>query len=117
MKIIYVDGGGGIDSKYCYFDLNTNKARIVHKKGLTNNQAEYSAILRALVDYQDCREPIKILSDSLNTINQLNHKFAINNEQLRKLAQQVWNMIPQMGSKITFVWIPRNQNIAGKLIE
>ena len=52
---------------------------------LTNNQAEYLAIITALKKFQNSSEEITIFSDSKNTVNQLNHEFAINNEQLRML--------------------------------
>lgn len=114
---IYVDGGAGRDPKYCYLVHPSGETRIVRQSSLTNNQAEYKAILRALVDHQDCKEPIQIFSDSKNTVEQINHNFAINNEQLRKLAKQVWELLPQMDApQITFTWVPRKENLAGKLI-
>lgn len=114
---IYVDGGGGADSKFCYLVHPTGETRIVRQPSLTNNQAEYKAVLRALVDHMDCKEPIEIISDSKNTVYQLNHEFAINNDKLRELATQVWALVPQMDSpKITFKWVSRKENLAGKLI-
>lgn len=114
---IYVDGGAGKQSKFCYLVQPSGKTRIVIQSGLTNNQAEYKAMLRALVDHQDVIEPIEIFSDSKNTVEQINHRFAINDSKLRELAMQVWSMLGQMDSKkITITWVPREKNLAGKLI-
>jgi len=47
--------------------------------------------------------------------NQLNHEFAINNEQLRILAQEAWGIIGKF-SNLSIVWIPRKENLAGKML-
>ncbi len=90
---VYVDGPGGSDSGYGYFVKETGESFYGKKPELTNNQAEYMAIISALNKYVDSDEEIIIYSDSKNTVNQLNHEFAINNEQLRDLARQAWSVI------------------------
>ena len=112
---IYVDGSGGIKSGYGFFVKETGESFFEEKPGLTNNQAEYLAIITALKKFQDSSEEITIFSDSKNTVNQLNHEFAINNEQLRALAQKSWLLIPKI-SKLKIKWIPRKENLAGKML-
>ena len=85
------------------------------KDGITNNQAEYLAIISALKKYVDSEEDILIYSDSKNTVNQLNHEYAINNERLRDLAREAWLIIGKI-PKLTILWIPRNENLAGKML-
>jgi len=117
MKTIYVDGGAGAKPHYGYLVKETGETKHTEEPGLTNNQAEYKAIIRALVDYQDSEDPIVIKSDSKNTVNQINHEYAINNPELRKLAQMVWSMLGQMETTdITFIWVPRKENLAGKML-
>ena len=82
---------------------------------LTNNQAEYLAIISALKKFVDSAEEITIYSDSKNTVNQLNHEFAINNEQLRNLAREAWSIIGKF-SNLSIEWIPRKENLAGKML-
>lgn len=116
MKLsIYVDGSGGSDSGYGYFVKETGESFYEKKPELTNNQAEYMAIISALSKYVDSNEEIIIYSDSKNTVNQLNHEFAINNEQLRDLARQSWNIIGKF-SNLSIVWVPRKENLAGKML-
>ena len=50
-----------------------------------------------------------------NTVNQLNHEFAINNEKLRDLARESWLIIGKF-SNLSIVWIPRKENLAGKML-
>ena len=112
---IFVDGAGGKKSGYGFFIKETGDSFYEEKPGLTNNQAEYLAIITALKKFQDSSEEVTIFSDSKNTVNQLNHEFAINNEQLRALAQEAWLLIPKI-SKLKIKWIPRKENLAGKML-
>jgi len=73
------------------------------------------AIISALNKYADSNVEITIYSDSKNTVNQLNHEFAINNEKLRNLAREAWGVIANF-SNLTIVWIPRKENLAGKML-
>jgi ribonuclease HI len=112
---VYVDGSGGSDSGYGYFVKETGESFYEKKPELTNNQAEYLAIISALKKYVNSDEEITIFSDSKNTVNQLNHEFAINNEQLRNLARQAWEIMGKF-SNLSITWIPRKENLAGKML-
>ena len=112
---IYVDGSGGSNSGYGFFVKETGESFYEKKDGITNNQAEYMAIIAALKKYVDSEEEILIYSDSKNTVKQLNHEYAINNEQLRNLAREAWLVIGKI-PKLTISWIPRNENLAGIML-
>ena len=116
MKIsIYVDGSGGPDSGFGFFVKETGESFYEKKPDITNNQAEYLAIIFALKKFVDTNDEITIFSDSKNTVNQLNHEFAINNEKLRDLARESWLIIGKF-SNLSIVWIPRKENLAGKML-
>ena len=112
---VYVDGAGGEKSGYGFFIKETGESFYENKSELTNNQAEYHAIIAALKKFQDSTDKITIFSDSKNTVNQLNHEFAINNEQLRALARESWLLIHQI-PELKIKWIPRKENLAGKML-
>jgi len=112
---VYVDGSGGTKSGYGYFVKETGESFYEKKPGITNNQAEYLAIISALKKFVESNDEITIYSDSRNTVFQLNHEYAINNEQLRSLAREAWSLIAKY-SKITLIWIPRKENLAGKML-
>ena len=112
---VYVDGAGGEKPGFGFFIKETGESFYEERSGLTNNQAEYLAIITALKKFQNSSKQIVIFSDSKNTVNQLNHEFAINNEQLRTLAQEAWLLIPKI-SDIQIKWIPRKENLAGKML-
>ena len=50
---IYVDGAGGENSGYGFFIKETGESFYENKSGLTNNQAEYHAIIIALKKFQN----------------------------------------------------------------
>ena len=112
---VYVDGAGGEKSGFGFFIKETGESFYEEKSDLTNNQAEYLAIITALKKFQNSSKQIVIFSDSKNTVNQLNHEFAINNEQLRTLAQDAWLLIPKI-QDLQIKWIPRKENLAGKML-
>jgi ribonuclease HI len=116
MKIsIFVDGSGGSNGGYGFFVKETGESFYEKKSEITNNQAEYMAIISALKKFVDSDNEIIIYSDSKNTVNQLNHEFAINNEKLRDLARESWVIIGKF-SNLSIVWIPRKENLAGKML-
>ena len=112
---IYVDGSGGANSGYGYFVKETGESFYEKKSDLTNNQAEYLAIISALKKYINSSDEITIYSDSKNTVNQLNHEFAINNETLRNLAREAWGIIGKF-SNLSIIWVSRKENLAGKML-
>ncbi len=112
---VYVDGSGGSDSGYGFFVKETGESFYEKKPNITNNQAEYLAIIAALKKFQDSDDEIMIYSDSKNTVSQLNHEFAINNEQLRELAREAWTLLAKF-SKLKLTWVPRSDNLAGKML-
>jgi len=112
---IYVDGSGGGNSGYGFYVKETGDSVYLKKPNITNNQAEYHAIIEALKKFVESKEEITIYSDSKNTVSQLNHEYAINNEQLRILAQEAWSLIARF-SNLKIEWIRRNENLAGKML-
>ncbi|MEO2220963.1 MAG: RNase H family protein, partial [Nitrosopumilus sp.] len=77
MKIsIFVDGSGGSNGGFGFFVKETGESFYEKKPEITNNQAEYMAIISALKKFVNSDDEITIYSDSKNTVNQLNHEFA-----------------------------------------
>lgn len=112
---VYVDGSGGPGSAYGYFVQETGKSLCTKEPGLTNNQAEYMAVIAALEAFADSDEEVVIYSDSKNTVSQLNHEYAINNGRLRELARQAWEIMAGYRD-LRIRWVPRGQNLAGRMM-
>ena len=112
---IFVDGSGGANSGFGYFIKETGESFYEKKSDITNNQAEYMAIISVLKNFSGIADEIVIYSDSKNTVSQLNHEYAINNDQLRSLAREAWELMIKLPN-LKIIWIPRNQNLAGKML-
>lgn len=111
---VYVDGAGGPNSGYGYFVKETGESRYKAEPGLTNNQAEYAAVLAALERFAGSGPPVTIYSDSKVVVSQLNHEYAINSPVLREMARKAWGMMASKNVEIR--WISRRENLAGKML-
>ena len=85
------------------------------EEGLTNNQAECRAILAA-VESLHVGARAEIRSDSENTCFQLKGERRILNPQLEELIQKINKVVFDRELTISFTWIPRRDNLAGKLL-
>jgi len=59
--------------------------------------------------------PVLVCSDSEVVVKQLSREYHIANDRLRKLAQQIWQQIQNVDVK--FAWVPRAENLAGKMLK
>lgn len=76
----------------------------------TNNIAEYTALLVGITEALDLGwKHVEIEGDSTLVINQVNGKWKINKDHLRKLYSQVKNELTKFDS-YTISWIPREAN-------
>lgn len=125
--IIYSDGGArgnpGPAAVGCVIKQeNQNEIEISKFIGeATNNQAEYQAVIEALkwvkenCDNEDIE--IEFFLDSQLVVEQLNQRYKIKNEGLKPLFWQIRELIIELGGKVTFTHIRREQNkVADKLV-
>ncbi len=122
--IIYTDGGSrgnpgkaGIGVVIC-----NEKDQPIKKFGeylgdnLTNNEAEYEAVIFALKKFRSVfgkaiteTAELNIRADSEFLVKQMNAEYKVTDEKIQKLFMQVWNL--QMDFKrVTFRHIPREKN-------
>lgn len=59
--------------------------------------------------------PVMVCSDNEVVVKQLSREYHIGNAKLRKRAQQIWQQIQNVDVK--FAWVPRAENIAGKMLK
>ncbi len=107
---IYTDGSG--DGRYVYAIPERKKVVLSRLKGITSNEAEYMAVLRALRENND--NNIKIISDSQLVVNQLSKSWKIKVDRLKRLATKIWELCE--GRNVQFYWVPRERNRAGKVL-
>jgi ribonuclease HI len=92
--VIYTDGGArGNPGPAAIGVLLVGESEKLHSEFLgtaTNNQAEYSALIRALEMAQDASaDSLECFSDSELMVNQLNGCYKVKNPELLKLYKRV----------------------------
>lgn len=76
----------------------------------TNNQAEYRALLAALVHAKKFGAThIQVFMDSQLVVEQLNRRYKVKNPDLQKRFIEIWNLLQEF-TKVTFAHVPREQN-------
>ena len=109
----YCDGSGwnGRESKWCVVhDGKTNIERYDYER--TNNEMEYAAVLWAL-NKAVCGDII--LTDSQLVVNQVAGKWRCKEPRLKGYCDTVWEKVQD--KVVELVWIPREENLAGKVLE
>ena len=114
VKNIYVDGSGwnGKRSGFCIYMEGREPIIQFTEEEYTNNDMEYSALLRSL-DFANDGDII--YSDSQLVVNQILGNWKINEIKFIKLAHDIYNIL--IGNNIRLEWVPRAQNIAGNILE
>lgn len=121
--IIYTDGGSrGNPGPAAAGIVFCNERNEIFKKfseylgELTNNEAEYQAVIFALKKFKQIfgkklakNTEIELRSDSELLINQLNGKYKILDEKIQPLFLEVWNLKFDF-RKIKFKLISREKN-------
>ncbi|MGA8142427.1 MAG: RNase H family protein [Candidatus Acidiferrales bacterium] len=116
---IFTDGSGqrpdGKSSGFAWIREDTRQQYIERVDGLTNNVAEYRAVISALKPLRPASN-VEVLTDSLLLVSQLRGEYRILDPKLIKLANEVSTIVARKGLKLKVTWVPRQENLAGKLI-
>jgi ribonuclease HI len=122
--IIYTDGGSrGNPGKAAIGVVFCNeKDQPIKKFGeylgdnLTNNDAEYSAVIFALKKFKALfgkaiaeKSDVEVRADSELVVKQLNGEYKLENEKIQKFFIEIWNLKMDFNS-VKFKHIPREKN-------
>lgn len=118
--IIEADGGSrgnpGPAAYGCLVkDAQTNEVLFKEGKTLgvtTNNVAEYSGLVAALVAAHeiDPNAQIEVRMDSKLVVEQMSGNWKIKHENMKGLVEKARNAFAQ--SQVKYVWVPREDNLA-----
>ena len=117
---IFADGSGsrpdGTGSAIAWMREDTGQTHVESIDKLTNNQAEYRAIISALEAVPQGSK-LEVLADSQLVIYQILGTYRVNEEGLFDLRNRVIETVKARQLIATFRWIPRGQNRADKLLQ
>src|SRR5690348_17288342 len=116
---VFFDGAGcrpnGEGSGFAWVRKDTNQRQIVRENGLTNNQAEYKGFLAALQHVPE-DSTVEMFSDSQLICSQFAGQYRVKDYSLQELLSEVLAVILNKRLKVNLRWVPRAQNLAGKLL-
>jgi ribonuclease HI len=116
---VYVDGAGarpdGKGSGFAWIQENTGKRHIHREDGLTNNEAEYLGLRSALEDLP-VGSNAEVSTDSTLVCGQFNGQYRVRDAKMSRLLDAVKQVIANKQLTVKVVWIPRQENLAGKLL-
>ena len=122
--VIYTDGGSrGNPGKAAIGVVFCNEIGQEIKKfgeylgdGLTNNEAEYQAVIFGLKKFKSVFgkavakvSEVEVRSDSELLVNQMNGKYKLENEKIQKFFVEIWNLKIDF-KEVKFKAIPREKN-------
>ena len=112
----WIDGAGalleGQKAKTCVL-FEDGDVKVTEYDHGTNNEMEYTALIQALSDPRS--DAGTIFTDSQLLVGQLTRGWKVRAENLRPLNERARALLTQR--KATLVWVPREENRAGKVLE
>lgn len=116
---VYCDGAGarpdGKGSGYAWLQEGSERRAVHREDGLSNNEAEYRALQSAL-DALPAGAEVEVLMDSFLICSQFAGRFRVFNPRLAALLAAVRGLIERKNLKVKLTWIPRQENLADKLL-
>ena len=118
---IYVDGGcrGNPGPMRIAVSVPATGFSVVKELGNgTNNRAEYLALIYGLIYIKHLQpeEQVTIKSDSALLVNQINGRYKVKSASIVPLYQKAVQLLQQLPN-VTVQYVPREENLAGHLLE
>ena len=118
--LIYIAGAGarqdGKGSGFAWLCVDTNAHHVEYRDGLTSNEAVYLALAAAVDEARQRLAPAEIRTDSELVANQFSGNFKVRNPRLSSLLMQIRGAIERNQLQISVTWIPRQDNVAEKIL-
>ncbi len=114
--IIYCDGSGwnGKEAKFCVVYGDEAPIIYVSEQKLTSNEAEYMAVITALANKKS-KKAYEIRTDSRLVVEQVNGRWKIKEPRLLPFCKQARDLLALR--RAVLVWVPRKDNLAGRVFE
>ena len=117
---IHIDGSGarpdGNGSGFAWIQPGCGKSEVIQKDNLTNNQAEYNALLAALSALPS-KCAATVFTDSQIVCEQFNGRYQVRDSVLQDLLTRIQSLIKRKSLRVSVKWIPRGSNLADKLLK
>jgi len=111
---IFIDGSSL--GKYGYYIPSTKQKVIVRESCLSNNQAEYLALLQLVMDL-DRGSMVKVYTDSQLLYHQLRDEWQTKDLELVRLKNLINAIIKEKELEVDLQWVNRERNMFGKMLD
>jgi len=115
---IYTDGGSKKEGNFIsWVDDATKEEFSGRSTGMDNFRCECLAVIHALQNNKTLQpeDEIEIMCDNQPLVEQLKGNYNINEEDIREYIILI-RKIAKNYAKVSFVWIPTEENKAGKIL-
>ena len=111
---IWIDGSGwnGRESKFAVVFEDGRVVQETTKEKKTNNVMEYESLIKAL---ESCKEGDEIFTDSQLLVGHVLGGWKVRKKHLLPYVEKAQALVKE--KKVKLIWIPREENKAGKLFE
>ena len=109
---VWVDGA---PHEICVI-IGSDEPIIIKNDYVTNTTGEYHALKTALESIKTYEKYV-IYTDSQVVAFQMRGLYKINHEHLLLLKTECENIIEDRGLDIVIEWVPREQNLAGRILQ
>ncbi len=120
LKTFHIDGAGarpdGTGSAIAWVREDRDIVRVRQVDGLTNNGAEYRALI-AVLKYVLPRSRVLVKTDSQLLAYQFCGDYAVRDKELARLLSEAQEVIWEKALRVTVKWILREENLAGRYLE
>jgi len=118
---VYIDGGcqgNPGPMRIAVISPSTNFSVVKELGNGTNNRAEYLALIYGLIYIKHLQpeEQVTIKSDSALLVNQINGRYKVKSASIVPLYQKAVQLLQQLPN-VTVQYVPREENLAGHLLE
>jgi len=115
---VYTDGGcrvGTGKGAATFLVVDGGCLQYIHsfpliKNGLTNNQAEYMAVVMAIMNVS---RKCTLFSDSEIVVKQMNGEYAVKDAVLKEIYSTAKEIVKNAGMTVTFKNVPRTNKYIG----
>lgn len=116
---VFTDGSGcrpdGKGSGIAWVRVDSGEKKVERIDGLTNNEAEYGAVYASLKALPD-KSTVQVFSDSELVCCQFKGEWKTSKATLATRLSRIRDLIRLKGLTVELVWVPRRDNLAGKLL-
>ena len=112
--LVYIDGSS--TGKYGYYIPETDQMKIVRDEPMTNNQAEYMALLALVMDLEN-GSIVLVKTDSQLLYHQYQDEWKNKDSELCRLKGVIKSIVKTKEIDLEMEWTPREQNLFGKKLD